>query len=384
MNYKDNHKLKTWMPTIIFSVLFFALVMNFGSIFDAFNKILVIVSPLLAGMGIALVLNVPLRGMNSLLLRLDKKNRLGEKWRRILSSLLSLILTPLAIIAIIAFFIPQLHDAISSLYNTITNNSDEIEAFISRFLSDDSDFNLSKILDEVKNWFTGNIGTIAGATVNTAMSIFSSVTTGIMSIMFAIYVLLDKKRISHSAKRFMFSFFPRKVAAYISRVGSLFVSTFSTFLSRQCLESVILGGILFLFMTLFKLPYALSICCLTVVMALIPYVGAFLSLGIGALMILLESPTDALIFCALFLVVQQIEGNVIYPRVVGESVGLPAYLTIMAVSLGGAFMGMVGMLLFVPITSVVYTLAKEAMDKRLPEPFDENACIEETLKESES
>ncbi|MBQ3078752.1 MAG: AI-2E family transporter [Clostridia bacterium] len=382
MNSPEKKLLRKWLPVIVFAVLLYALVSNIGSVWVFVRKFIVLLNPLIAGLAIALVLNVPLRGTEKLLVKLDRKHRLSEKKLKILSFLIVLTLTPIVIAAIILFFVPQLTSAVANLYSTINNNSAEIEAFINRFLEEDQHFNFGAILDEIKNWFTGNIGTIAGATVNTAMSIFSSLTSALMSIMLAIYVLLDKKRIKHSASRLTFAFLPSRIAAYISKVANLFVSTFSTFLSRQCLESVILGVILFIGMSVFRLPYALSICSLTIVLALIPYVGAFMSFGIGAFMILLESPTDALIFCVMFLIIQQIEGNVIYPRVVGESVGLPAYLTLMAVTLGGAFMGMAGMMLFVPITSVIYTLLSEAMDKRLPEPFDERAAVRNALSDT--
>ena len=371
MKNKGNQRWLHWMPAITFGVLLYAAVMNIGKLAKIGNQILTMFSPLLVGIGIALVMNVPLRGAEALLRKLDKHKRLDDKWRMRLSFIMVLVFTPLVIAAILIFFIPQLTSAINNLYNIVIMNSADIEAFINRFMEEQHHFDFQHILDGIKNWFTGNISKIAGVTMNTAVSLFSSVTSGVMSIIFAIYVLLDKKRICHSAARCTYAILPKNAAAYICKVCRLFASTFSTFLSRQCLESVILGGILFIGMTIFGIPYALSICSLTIVLALIPYVGAFMSLGIGALMILLESPTEALIFVLLFTVIQQIEGNVIYPRVVGESVGLPAYITLMAVTLGGAFMGIVGMLLFVPISSVIYTLAKEYIDQRMPEPFEE-------------
>ena len=138
----------------------------------------------------------------------------------------------------------------------------------------------------------------------------------------------------------------------------------------QCLEAFILAAILFAGMLIFDLPYAMSISSLTMVFALIPYVGAFVSLAFGSIIILLESPQSALVFIIVFLVVQQVEGNIIYPRVVGESVGLPAYLTLFAVSIGGSLMGIAGMMLFVPVVSVVYTLIDEAVDARIPSAID--------------
>ena len=144
----------------------------------------------------------------------------------------------------------------------------------------------------------------------------------------------------------------------------MFITTFRTFLALQCLEAMILGALLLICMLIFRLPYAVTIACMTALLALIPYVGAYLSLAIGCVLIITLSPMKALIFVAVFLVAQQIEGNVIYPRVVGKSVGLPAYITLAAVMVGGAIAGIPGMFFVIPIASVAYVLLRETVQKR--------------------
>ena len=372
MNRTDNRQLKLWMSTIVFSVLLYAAVTNLDSIASFTSKVWSHLSPMGLGIALVLILNVPLRGLESLLKRIDKKRLLSEKARNTISLTTVLLLTPLAIFAIVMFIAPEFVQAINELIASVNQNSDEIIAFTSKIGIDST--KIQEWIDKVVEWIRNNLQNVLGVTLNvtfsTAMSIFSSLTSGLMCVMLAIYMLADRKRISKSTRKILFAFLPKRIAAYISRTFSLFISTFSRFLSMQCLEAFILAAILFLGMIIFKLPYAMSISCLTMIFALIPYIGAFVSFIFGAIIILMESPQSALIFIILFLVVQQIEGNVIYPRVVGESVGLPAYLTLFAVSVGGSVMGIAGMMLFVPIVSVAYTLIDEAVNARIPAAMD--------------
>ncbi len=372
MNHTDNRQLKLWMSTIVFAVVLFAAVTNLDSIASFMGKVWALLSPMGFGFALALILNVPLRGMENLFKKIDKKRRLSEKVRNTLALAIVLLLTPLAIFAIVMFIVPEFVGAIDELITSVNQNQAEIIAFTSKFGLDAEA--IQNLINKISTWISSNMRDILNITLNvtfsTAMSLFTSLTSGLMSIMLAIYMLADRRRISKSTRKILFAFLPKKAAAYISRTCSLFVSTFSRFLSMQCLEAFILAAILFIGMMIFKLPYAMSISSLTMIFALIPYIGAFVSFIFGAIIILLESPQSALVFVILFLVVQQIEGNIIYPRVVGESVGLPAYLTLFAVSVGGSVMGIAGMMLFVPIVSVAYTLIDEAINARLPGAID--------------
>ena len=389
MNHTDNRQLKLWMSTIVFTVLLFAGVTNLNSVAGFLGKLLALLSPMGFGCGLALILNVPLRGIENLIRKIDKKHLLSEKKRGVLAFIIVLILTPVAIAAIIMFIVPEFVQAIDELLASINQNQAEIIAFTSKFGLDSTA--IKDLISKASSWMSNNIRDIVNVTLNvtfsTAMSIFSSLTSALMGVMLGIYILADRRRISRSTRRILFAFLPKKIASYISRTISLFITTFSRFLSMQCLEAFILAAILFIGMMIFKLPYAMSISSLTMIFALIPYVGAFISFLFGAFIILLESPQSALIFVILFLVVQQIEGNIIYPRVVGESVGLPAYLTLFAVSIGGSVMGIAGMMLFVPIVSVVYTLIDEAVKVRLPGAierlFDDDPVFEDSAPDDE-
>lgn len=364
MTDEARKKLRTWAPTITFGIVLYALLTNANLSSAVFRQISKILNPLVIGASIALVLNVPLRGCDRLIDRLDKKNKLSEKATHTVSLICVFILTPLALAGIIAFFVPQFAAAVANLISIIRDNSEDIIAFASR-IGIRADVVNQKI-DELIKWITDNLGNIAGVTISTVISIVSSVTSGIMGIMLSVYLLVSRKRLVSQGQRMVGAILPRKYADGLIRVCRLFVDAFSRFLSRQFLEALILGVILFIGMSIFRIPYAMSVCCLSMVLALIPYIGAFLSMGMGALMIVLINPSKALVFIIIFLVVQQIEENLIYPHVVGESVGLPAYITLLAVAVGGELMGIAGMMLFVPIASVLYTLAKEFVSRRNP------------------
>ena len=371
-NKPDNRQLKLWMSTIVFTVILFAAVNNLEAIASFLKKIASLLSPMGLGIGLALILNVPMQGIENLLKKIDKKRKLSPKMRNTIALIAVLLLTPVALVAIVLFIVPEFVEAIDGLIVSVNKNSQEIIAFTSKFGLDS--VAIQELITKASNWINENMRDILNVTLNvtftTAMSIFTTLTSGLMSIVLAIYILADRKRISRSTRRILFAFLPKRIAAYTSRTCTLFITTFSRFLSMQCLDAFILAAILFIVMLIANIPYAMSISCLTMIFALIPYVGAFVSLVFGAVIILLESPNQALVFVIVFLIVQQFEGNIIYPRVVGESVGLPAYLTLFAVSIGGTLMGMAGMMLFVPIVSVIYTLIDEAVNARIPAVID--------------
>lgn len=364
MTNEARKKLRTWAPTLTFGIVLYALLTNPTMSANVYRQALRILNPLIIGASIALVLNVPLRGCDKLIRRLDKKGRLSEKATHTISLVAVFVLTPLAIAGIVAFFVPQFAAAVSNLIAIIRDNNEEIISYTSR-IGIDADVVNQKI-DELVLWITNNLGNIAGVTISTVISIMSSVTSGIMGVMLSVYLLISRKRLLSQGPRVVGAILPPRYARGLIRVCQMFVDAFSRFLSRQFLEAFILGAILFIGMSIFRVPYAMSVCCLSMVLALIPYVGAFLSMIIGALMIVLVDPSKALMFLIIFLVVQQIEENLIYPHVVGESVGLPAYITLLAVAVGSEVMGIAGMMLFVPIASVAYTLAREFVHRRNP------------------
>ncbi len=349
---------------ITFGVVLFAIVTHLNDFWQGVLGLLGLLSPVLMASAFALVLNVPVRGFEHLFARLDKRGRIKPKTRTMLGLMMTILLLPLVLFVVGRFILPQFFEAVNSVVVLIRDNT----AYIGQLAGEIGlDPNIvSQKLGEISRWISQNLGNLAGTAVSAIASVFSSMANIFMALMLAIYLLASKERIKRQVQGILRAFTPDRVSGYLCRVGQMFIRTFSIFLSRQCLEACILGSILFLGMMMFGLPYAISLSCLTAVLALVPFIGAWMSFFIGFIMILMVDPSKAIIFGIWFLVAQQIEGNVIYPHIVGSSVGLPAYVTLSGVFLGGAVAGIPGMVLIIPIVSVVYQLLKEAVAAKAP------------------
>lgn len=188
-----------------------------------------------------------------------------------------------------------------------------------------------------------------------------------MGLIFAIYILAGKEKLSGQCRQVIQAFLPQRAAERIFYISGLTNQTFQKFITGQCLEAVILGTIFFVVLHIFRMPYIIPICVFIMLASLIPIVGAFMACIVGTLLILVVNPIQALGFLALFLVIQQIDGNLIYPHVVGNSVGLPSIWVFSAVLVGGKLFGVVGMIVFIPLCSVLYVLFRSEVKKRLPQ-----------------
>lgn len=347
---------------IAFGVFLYAIVMNLQSVGNGIQTIISMFMPIILGCIIALVLDVPMHGFESLFSKLDKKDRIPDKLQNAFALVLSVIFVPLLLFVVLKFVLPQFISAITNVVNIVVANEDKIAAFVAE-IGIDPEF-VSQTLDEIVAWITKNFGMLTGTAISTVVSVFASVTDVLLALILAIYILADKIAIKRRLKRLVRAFLPEGGCKQALRWGPMFVSTFRTFLSRQCLEAVILGGLLLICMLVVRIPYALTIACMTALLALIPYIGAYISLFVGIILVVTVSPVKALIFAVVFLLAQQIEGNVIYPKVVGKSVGLPAYVTLAAVVVGGAVAGIAGMFFVIPVVSVIYVLLREYVQKR--------------------
>ena len=221
-----------------------------------------------------------------------------------------------------------------------------------------------KILNGALDFLQNGVGSVVTSTVSVASTIIGVAVNVVVALIFSIYVLSQKERLGDQGRRILKAYMPEKINAQVLRVLELLSSNFSSFISGQCLEAVILGTMFVITLTVFRIPYALLIGVLIAFTALIPIVGAFIGCVVGAFLILVDSPMKALIFVIIFLVLQQIEGNLIYPHVVGNSVGLPSMWVLVAVTLGGSLMGIAGMLLFIPLVSTAYTLLRDDVNGR--------------------
>ena len=275
------------------------------------------------------------------------------------------------ILALVLFgLIPQLADTFANLGRSMQafipqvqewadhwfHNNKEIMSFVNNL-----EFDWNKIMDAGMQFLRNGAGSVLESTINTAKNIIGALATFFIAFVFAMYILLQKEKLGRQAKKVLYAFVRKGRAEATLEVLALTYKTFSNFLTGQCVEAIILGAMFVMAMTIFRLPYALLTGIVIAFTALIPIFGAFIGCVVGVFLIFMVSPFKALVFIILFLVLQQIEGNLIYPHVVGNSVGLPSIWVLAAVSVGGSLMGIVGMLIFIPLMSVVYALFREVV-----------------------
>lgn len=356
-------------------ILFAWLVLDTARATAMFSTVWNLISPFVVGAGIAFVFNVPMRAIER---QLADIRRAG--FRRLLSIVLTILCLVLIIMFVFELLIPQIRLTVASLSQTIPvfieglaaklmvmmQDHPELRAWLQEALKLES-LDWNTILTETLGFLSNQMSTVMGGAVSVIGSVTGAIINMVVSIAFAIYCLSRKEILSRQGRRLLYSFLSENHADQVIRVLRLTNSTFSNFISGQCLEACILGCLFAVAMAIFKMPYISLVSVVIGVTALIPVVGAFVGCILGAFFILVNNPIQALTFVIMFLVIQQLENNLIYPRVVGTSIGLPGMWVLVAVSVGGDLMGVGGMLLMIPVTSVIYALLREFTDKRLAE-----------------
>ena len=340
----------------------------FGSVWDLF-------APFVAGAGIAFVFNVPMRAIENQLEGIHK-----ESVRRTLAILLTLFCLVLIIMFVFELLIPQIRLTVFSLTEKIPAFVDRTAQNLMVLMEENPELGVwiqeafhlesldwSNILRDILSWLANQVSTVMGGAVNVIGNVTSGVVNTVISIVFALYCLSRKEILARQGRRILYSLVSEPRADELIRVMRLTNVTFSNFISGQCLEAVILGCLFAVVMAILKMPYIPLVSVIIAVTALIPVVGAFVGCIVGAFFILVNDPLQAVSFVAMFLVLQQLENNLIYPRVVGTSIGLPGMWVLVAVTIGGEVMGVGGMLVMIPLASVLYTLAREFTNKRLAE-----------------
>ena len=348
---------------------------NIRDVFGVVKFVFGISQPFIWGGAIAFVMNIPLNGVEKRLLK-NWRGKRAEKLKRPVGIVLSLLLILFILIFVIMTVVPQLGKTVMDLGNKLPaffdNAMIELEKLcasnpqIVGYLEELQNISLDwdKILNGALDFLQNGVGSVVTSTVSVASTIIGVAVNVVVALIFSIYVLSQKERLGDQGRRILKAYMPEKINAQVLRVLELLSSNFSSFISGQCLEAVILGTMFVITLTVFRIPYALLIGVLIAFTALIPIVGAFIGCVVGAFLILVDSPMKALIFVIIFLVLQQIEGNLIYPHVVGNSVGLPSMWVLVAVTLGGSLMGIAGMLLFIPLVSTAYTLLRDDVNGR--------------------
>ena len=368
MFWEDPKKRKTaalWCIGVVSACLIiFLAVQNINVVARSIAWLFDLVFPMILGAAFALILNVPMCPIER---NLFSKSKKFEKMSRPFAILLSLIIIFGLFAGVIILVVPALTDAVVVFGKSIIQLLDVVKNFeksnfhnILPWGIDLSKIDAESMVNSVIEWLKGSAPNVMGSTFSIIGTVGSSIVNFIIGLVFSIYILFNKEKLSSQIKRLVKAWIPEKAGSVVLHVASVFCGTFRRFIAGQTVEAVILGSLCALGMLALRLPYAPMIGALVGVTALIPIVGAFIGTIVGGFMILTISPIKALIFVIFLLVLQQIEGNLIYPRVVGSSIGLPAMWVLAAVTIGGSLGGPVGMLLGVPVTSALYILVKEA------------------------
>lgn len=374
LNKKSMKKIR---ELIVFTAILVVALWKFDTVLEGAKNIWGILFPFVFGGAIAFVINVPMSFLEKKIFGKTKDgNKVGEKLARPISLLLTIILA-VGVIALVMFgVIPQLTRTIASLMISIANFIPQMQDWIREFSHNNQD--IMKLVNQVQfnpdqaiKWGISILGSGAGNMMNTTMSAVGSIVSGFatffIAFSFACYILFQKEKLHVQIRKVFFAFIPKQKAEAFLKICSLTYQTFANFLTGQCVEAVILGSMFVVTLSILKMPYALLIGTLIAFTALIPIFGAFIGCAVGCFLIFMVSPKQAILFIIVFLILQQIEGNLIYPHVVGGSVGLPSIWVLAAVTIGGNLMGIVGMLIFIPLVSVLYTIFREFVYLRLKE-----------------
>lgn len=369
--------MRRLMLLIAFAGLLWVGLQRLDVVLEAAGFVWRVVSPLFIGAALAFILNVPMSFLERKLfpVRADKKKKgASPGLKRGLSLLLTFVLLIVIVLLLVLVVVPQLAESIASLGTAISDAAMRALAWAEKQFAaypeitsrlEDLAIDWEGLAKALWNFLTAGVGSVVTSTISVTRRVAGAFSTSFIALIFAVYLLLQKERLGLQCRKALYALLPEKWAKGLVRVCSMSHRVFSSFITGQCVEAVILGAMFFLSMTILRMPYALLVGCLIAVTALIPIVGAFIGCIVGAFLLLMTSPMQALVFVILFLVLQQVEGNLIYPHVVGSSVGLPSIWVLAAVTIGGSLMGITGMLVFIPLTAVLYALFREFVYGRL-------------------
>ena len=374
----NKNNVKKILGIITFTLVLMAALMNLESVKGGLGFLWGISFPFVMGAAIAFILNIPMSAMERQFAKIQPKNEKFNKIIRKLTRPISIVVSILLVIFIIAVVagvvIPQLGETFDSIGRSMSRALPKIQRWLEELFKDQSeivayiqsiDFNWMNWLNSIKDFALSGAGSVLSYTMSATMVVVNGVMNFFIGFIFSLYILIQKENLGRQCKKLLTAFCSQRIVDRICYIAALASRTFSKFITGQCVEALILGTMFFVAMTLLRLPYALLVGVLIAFTALIPVVGAFIGCVVGTLLILMVNPMQALVFLIMFFVLQQTEGNLIYPHVVGNSVGLPSMWVLVAVTVGGKLMGVAGMLIFIPLVSVMYTLFREWINDRL-------------------
>lgn len=357
---------------IAFGVVLALLLANISSVMGVLTAAFAMLTPFLLGAAMAFIVNVPMSFFERKLF--PKQGRIADKLKRPVSLVITLLVIFFVGFMVVFLLVPELSETIKKVAssipgfivrateysNSLAEKYPEAAEMITAYVSD-----LDSIIESVTGFLRLKGQSMITTAISAASSFMGVLINTLVGFVFSVYLLACKEKLAVQSKRLLYTILPERLSDSIIAVCRLSEKTFSKFLSGQCLEALILGAMFFITMSILRFPYALLISVLIAFTALIPIFGAFIGCAIGAFLIFVAEPISALWFVIMFLVLQQIEGNFIYPYVVGNSVGLPSMWVLFAVTIGGQLMGVAGMLIFIPLFSVLYVLIGRAVEAQL-------------------
>lgn len=381
----NKQNIKKILLIITFILVGLWAVQNINSVLNGIAFIFKLLGPFILGFAIAFVLNVPLRFFEKIFSKKVSKTRVKTKRNiekdkkynrrlRILSIILSMLIFILVILLIVFLVLPELINtfeifklSIPRMFDVLQDKAEELMVnypnVVAKIKEIRPDWN--SIENTINDFLKDGFANVLSSSVNFIISAVSSVVSFVMAIIFAIYMLYQKEKLKEQFLKVIYAYLPKKKADYLVKVGRTANETFSNFIGGQLLEACILGLLCFVGMSILRIPYALTSSVLVGFTALIPVFGAFIGTAIAAILIVVISPVKAFWFIIFIIILQQIEGNILYPKVVGSSIGLPAMWVMLAVVVGGSCFGILGMLIGVPVSSVMYALFRESVNDRL-------------------
>lgn len=373
---EEKQVLRNGMILLGFAAVLVLILMKFDQVWGAICTGFSTVAPVFYGIVVAFILNVFVHFFEDIVFKPFQKcrSKLWHKAKRPLAVALAYLVVVLVIVLIVAFIIPGLIESMGVLAQTAQDNvpvyfnnamiwlnrfaAENDLTFIQEFLKD---FSWSSLLSNVAQVTTDFLSSLVGVTINVASGVFAAV----MGFIFSVYMLTNKEKLLRGVKSTLLAFLPKTTARKIGQIGSLTNKVFFNFIRGQLTECVILGSLCYVGMSILQLDYALLISSVVALGALIPILGAYIGAAVGVVILLLVHPLDALIFLIFLLILQQVEGNLIYPRVVGSSIGLPPVWTLFAVVFWGGVWGVPGILFGTPITAVLYRILRSSVRTRL-------------------
>ncbi|MDD2414301.1 MAG: AI-2E family transporter [Eubacteriaceae bacterium] len=386
----SKHNIHIMAGLIVLALLLWAGLQNFSHVLSGIGWVIGLIFPFLLGGAIAFIINIPMRLIEDHLFiekRVKKYPRL-EKAKRPLSLILALVAIGIVFAIIFFIVVPQFGKTALTIKDRVPvfiqeaqvwadsmgNRYVDIADFVKKIAGD-----WSKIQSSLGSFFQKSFMSVVNSTFDVAGDILSGAVNFGIGFIFSLYVLLQKEKLGFQFRKLVYTFFKRKTGDAIVNILDLTANVFQKFITGQCTEAVIIVVLFSVTMSLFRFPYALMIAVLIGTLSLIPIFGAFIGCFIGALLLFINSPIQAIEFVILFIIIQQIEGNLIYPHVVGGSVGLPSIWVLVAVTIGGNAWGVSGMILTIPLCSVLYIILREYVaihlkQKNIPDILIQNGA----------